>query len=486
MIISGIFPISCHNFGGAWIINHPSHTYAPGSPELINNTFAALTQQRIVEDSATFVTGPQPEWSLSPFNCVASGKPVPTPPDQFRLRKIKHSEPRFLEKRRRGEIVMNPYTIGGVWAKYLLGKEDLVPPTPVQDFTKQYHKMPTLFEMESRGSEITIKQGPVDYVVNSATFQVKAERRTVSLGITPYDVGWNNSILDTLLDTMAAGPEFDDDITRMITNVASEANMGTIDALTSVAELPEAIRFLIDTLKLFMRVFKDAKRKEFHLFNKKKRIQGLSVKEMSAINQAKAIKDVTDAIADVWLQFRYAIMPMVYTIEDAVKTNDSLKKEFLRFRAGFAHDIPFNITLPQGWTVNKTRLNCRSRILIKNGYQNGAQLSDLLGSNIHLTAWELIPLSFVVDWFINIGDFISSFNYFPPNWESKATFSWKIDDTLSFIHEPSNASVSVECKFYQRSIINPSDYCRLVYKPEINLVRQLDAFALIWKLFLSR
>ena len=33
-----------------------------------------------------------------------------------------------------------------------------------------------------------------------------------------------------------------------------------------------------------------------------------------------------------------------------------------------------------------------------------------LGNNPLLTAWELVPYSFVVDWFIPIGDFLSQFS----------------------------------------------------------------------------
>lgn len=128
--------------------------------------------------------------------------------------------------------------------------------------------------------------------------------------------------------------------------------------------------------------------------------------------------------------------------------------------------------------------------MIKRKFENKTELSGLLrqySANAFLTAWELIPLSFVIDWFVNIGNMLSSTlgnNQF--DYVEAATISLKVANAnFGYTHE-SGASVSVEIKGYQRNVIDPRDYCRFEFAPDVSGDRTYDAIALSWNLAVSK
>ena len=62
-----------------------------------------------------------------------------------------------------------------------------------------------------------------------------------------------------------------------------------------------------------------------------------------------------------------------------------------------------------------------------------------------------------------------------------ATISLTIDGgSVSYLHKPTGCSVEVQIKGYQRTVINPSDYCRLVWDPDVSGYRTYDSLALTW------
>ena len=145
-----------------------------------------------------------------------------------------------------------------------------------------------------------------------------------------------------------------------------------------------------------------------------------------------------------------------------------------------------DLWLPEGWSC-KSELEYLFRVFIKRSIgRDQIKLGDILQTNAFVTAWELIPLSFVVDWVINVGNAISVFTTPAFQHAEGATISWRVDTDLVFYHEESGASVHARVKCYNRRVITPSDYCRVLILPDISPVRQLDAAALSWKMFIQK
>ena len=110
------------------------------------------------------------------------------------------------------------------------------------------------------------------------------------------------------------------------------------------------------------------------------------------------------------MAYRYAVMPLVYSYKDISSLLNEKDTLFRTFRS--KRDVS---PRDQGLGPNQTGLriekhtsgSCTVRSTVKMGY-TAASISSAsrVSFNPFVTAWELTTLSFVVDWFLNVGDFI--------------------------------------------------------------------------------
>lgn len=484
MIIEGYFPVLLDPSWTAWgqssRLFHPSHkidTMLSGKEK--QDTLGSFVNNAIVRDSYNFITAnkPVPPSHYGPFGCVISGDPFPQLPTKFFTKKRRGvSNSPFQQKVRNGTIVVSPLVVGQIRADYANGITDLRPPKASAASTHP-DTSSGLFETEVvPGRGAVIRCGSFD--ITTGSHSVKNLFRKVQTGINPYQVGWSDQLFVQMLQYSP------DRNSNLITECTGDANRGTLDILTAAAELPETVLYIMNLCKDVLRLYKDAKARELRLNNKIKRISN-DRNIQNALQRAKDIKDILDAIASVWLQYRYAIMPNVYLIEDIIKTNESIGQIFQRYRKfqQVASKILDDTTLPAGWTINSNGIQDAHRVCIKRKfYPNKDQFSHLVSANLFVTAWEIVPLSFVVDWFVNIGDTLSALLPPPHTYEEGATISWKISGNVSFVHTPSNATVTATVAMYERIVINPSDYCRLNLNVDLNTYRMYDAFALSWRI----
>lgn len=148
------------------------------------------------------------------------------------------------------------------------------------------------------------------------------------------------------------------------------------------------------------------------------KILGAAVKTRgkSIVSGAKSVaKSTADLASDLWLQYQYGIKPLVSTLNGVV---DAMS----RYRRVHRWTARGNQTLSRTkvtsgntayWVanINWTRtdvhvVTVRAGILL----EEEVRFTNNLGidaSGMLSLPWELIPFSFVADWFINVGDFIS-------------------------------------------------------------------------------
>jgi len=113
-----------------------------------------------------------------------------------------------------------------------------------------------------------------------------------------------------------------------------------------------------------------------------------------------------------WLAYRYGIMPMLYSYRDIVKTTnrgtDVKTKKVISIHAKET-DTNWQ-ALSSGFyrmieNVGEVKVSCSV-------FQHftSAEVASLtgLGVNPLVTAWELIPYSFVIDWFVDVGSYIAA------------------------------------------------------------------------------
>ncbi len=120
---------------------------------------------------------------------------------------------------------------------------------------------------------------------------------------------------------------------------------------------------------------------------------------------------------DLWLWWRYALMPVMMDVESIIELFNQ-KRVFDRVQAGDQYESSesgtinllgyglgnYDISIP--WTANVTsRCGGALDILLRHDpYEWGTSPWDILGA-----AYERIPFSFIFDWFVNVGAWVTSF-----------------------------------------------------------------------------
>lgn len=317
----------------------------------------------------------------------------------------------------------------------------------------------------------------------------------------PHRFGWDDNIAINAVSSLP----FEVD-SSLVTTCAADANTGTLDLLTTLAETPELVKSVLAGCTTIMRMYRDARTKNVRLLDRvaKKRIEydewlrlSSSEKQTARVKARnrqiaksfeQAIKDLATAAADVWLNYRLNILPTVGAIEDGLKGIEQLKLEtfFVRYRETQPTTLSLeHVVLPPGWELRRDEISVLERVLIKRGAQADQSFSAIFSTNPFKTAWELIPLSFVVDRYMSIGSLLAA-GYSPgTNVLEGATFSWKVDDAMNFIHPASGASVTARLSYYKRLVINPSTYLCIPFPPKRSRDQSLDHLALAWNLVLK-
>ena len=90
-----------------------------------------------------------------------------------------------------------------------------------------------------------------------------------------------------------------------------------------------------------------------------------------------------------------------------------------------------------------------------------------------------MPYSFVIDWFVNIGDTLSALFGIDFYLEQGQTYSWRVNVSATYT-STNGVKAIYSIDGYRRDIINPNDYIGLCVEPEINLKRAIDSVALSW------
>lgn len=250
----------------------------------------------------------------------------------------------------------------------------------------------------------------------------------------------------------------------LVATARADAAAGVMDILTTLAEAPQTVRSIFDAIKLIAIKYLETRRKVGALYKNK-------------IGNEK----ILDAVASLWLQFRYAIMPNVYTIEDGLKYLDAVVVEYITIRLG--QKLNIELPKPDGY-IGDSHVETIERVFLKNriDVENLKKADALLARNGLVTIWELVPLSFVLDWAFNIGDLLSALFKPKGSIQEAATSSFHcVDQTIILTHpDYIGATLELNVGYYRANVINPADHIGLKAALDMNLRRWADAAALVW------
>lgn len=370
----------------------------------------------------------------------------------------KPSVPSFAKRKANGEIVVSSYTNAQSTWSFINGSYD-DPETASERFKGTWGDNSTSPDNSSSPYPIdpNVGQWIGNHFVWSVSWSIYYQTIDRISDVHPYQVGFPQDIGPSI-------PSIEID-KGLITATLAEANAGVYDLLTEIAELPSTLSYLAGVVKSSATTIRDHK----------KRIDALK-KQLAKVT-GKTAEKVARKLASAWLQFRYAIMPLVYSVEDIKETLKSYKRIFAKWKQKSVSDYSFDIP---NWDRTGAATSTK-RCFIKRSFDPEGLVDQLLGVlnvNPFSTAWELVTLSFVVDWFVNIGEVISAFTMEPDFTGEGSCFSEKIDGSFVFTLPGFNGKVECSYDSYRRLAINPRDYISLSFQVDMNWKRWLDAIAL--------
>lgn len=118
----------------------------------------------------------------------------------------------------------------------------------------------------------------------------------------------------------------------------------------------------------------------------------------------------TGNLSDRWLEWRYAVQPLMYDMDDMISYLYRARlKTYIRREAGGGQEKWYSYAEGPKGRISHSQAEIHARALLYYSVNPKVEAFKQLGLiNPLATLWELTPLSFVVDWFCPIGDYIAN------------------------------------------------------------------------------
>lgn len=183
------------------------------------------------------------------------------------------------------------------------------------------------------------------------------------------------------------------------------------DVLTDIGELSSTIRTGLQLLSNLRRPLE-------------------AMKKVRDEHRRKGTRASADLVARKWLEVQYGILPVYYSSQDLLKhIRDNTGNRYLTTRKRFTENATFDPidNSAKSYLVDEGAITVTVNATAKSRFQTeGDRLIGGLGMNPLKTAWELIPYSLVVDWFIDVSSYLTAFgSSFSASFEPHLCYSVK-------------------------------------------------------------
>lgn len=214
-------------------------------------------------------------------------------------------------------------------------------------------------------------------------------------------------------------PTFDEQtlIDQAVTKAWAKIDTSEVQSLVMIGESEKTIRSLVSIFTRFVKVVKAAKRGEVRYLKRQ-----ISKEELS----------------ERYMELRYALRPLMYDVKGvtaALQTEASSKPLRATFRGieTYSDSDEDTVVTPvnyHNWvgdwdyeivkdTVAEVDFQVRAGVLTEIANLNKLHVWGMLQPVE--AVWELVPFSFIIDWFFNVGKTFASWT---PNFGTKALASW--------------------------------------------------------------
>lgn len=224
-------------------------------------------------------------------------------------------------------------------------------------------------------------------------------------------IGTIDGVRTTLAPPLSAfgiNPYDERKINQHLTSALANAKSKSMDVLTFAAEFHKTVEMVNGV------AFRTAQRAK-------------AIMNLKKVRSLKSSKEKLSAFSDSWLEYRYGWRVLAYELDDLQKTVQKLLEGYpFRWRAkSEALDIKdvksttyrtnsFSADNSSGSGAWYRDVNIKEthRLKLQTGVMWESRMQSLIFVDPLTTAIELVPYSFVVDWFLNLSDFLTSLSPF--------------------------------------------------------------------------
>jgi len=186
----------------------------------------------------------------------------------------------------------------------------------------------------------------------------------------------------------------------------ANVDQSEVAMLASLGELPETLNWFKDLVGRLLKVLR--------VFSSRRAL-------LQALKPGKSTKKHSADMLDFWMEFRYAVRPLLF---EAEQWRNALAKCFdgkIRFTARGYHSTEESTTVdydadPKSWITTsyygsvKRISDYRAGVLYDFDTTLPGWISTFGLDQLIETGWELTRLSFALDWIFNIGDVLSAWS----------------------------------------------------------------------------
>lgn len=258
---------------------------------------------------------------------------------------------------------------------------------------------------------------------------------------------------------------------RQVLGAKADAASSKFDATTWLGELAESVHMLHGIASVFNHGTKAL-----------------------ALEAAKVRKNPWRRFNELWLGYRYGVRPMINDAKSAVEALNTHVDKFNKGRSRTSEDLTTSVDTLHDF-YGRFQLLVREKIIGKRTYRGIAYcktdfLSDgRVQTDPFVTAWELVPYSFVVDWFINIGNYVATIRptllgeYFGVGSSMQTEYSYRREVVLASLTSPwdgfvTNCLTEVDISHYTRQ---PTDAALPAPFLELSIPHLIDIAGLFLK-----
>lgn len=243
-------------------------------------------------------------------------------------------------------------------------------------------------------------------------------------------------------------------ISRVESRILGQIRSNSWNLGQSLAEAPESVRFIVDLMKRLLAALKAARRLAWRAVATALGVRPLrdrntpfpmhraSFRARSIRKRGGRLRRFKDA-ASGWLAYQYGWLPLLNDIYSAANAISNGLKDPSSFSAFVDESEPLPAPTPVSsikdmGTRFTGKRGCKVKVVYRVDHPELFDLSRLGLMNPLALAWELLPLSFIVDWFFPIGNFLSALEQpiglnFSHGFRTVYT-KWSLTATFAFDH----------------------------------------------------